>query len=405
MQSAKSSALAYGAPAWLGHVRLAHVLVLGLAARLLVLAIFPNQHFADAQAYVETGRALVTTGFMSRTNYMPLYPLWTWIWGGAWGVKVGDILVSTATIWLIWRLSETIIKDRTTALLAASAAAVYPFFLFYAVSGLTETLFTFLLLASILCFYQRRFAFGSALFVLTILIRPTLDLLAPIFIAAFALVIHRTSFREAAYRVAQYACIYIVLMSPWWIDNYLHYGTFVRLDLGAGIVLYSGNNPLNISGGGVVGGEKGSDVDLTPFSSITDPVKRNTALETAAKTFIEHHPLRFIELAGIKFVRFWRLWPYAGEYEQLWVIAASVLSYGVLLGFSILYLAADGWRNARLLAPIVLLTTYLTLVHMATIASIRYRFPLEPFIVILGSAGVLAAARALSSAVLRPSAH
>lgn len=400
MSLAHSLVRAYGARVWLGRVRLTHALILGLAARLLVFAIYPNQHFADAQAYVETGRALITTGFMSRANYMPLYPLWTWLWGGAWGVRLGDILVSTATIWLIWRLAEAVINDRTAALVAASAAAVYPFFLFYAVSGLTETLFTFLVLASILCFYRRRFGYGSALFVLTILVRPTLELLGPVFIATFALMIHRMSLREVAYRVAQYSCIYLVLMSPWWVDNYLHYGSFVRLDLGAGIVLYSGNNPLNASGGGVVGGEKGSDVDLNPFNSITDPVKRNAAMEAAAKNFIEHHPLRFIELAGIKFVRFWRLWPYAGEYDQPWIIVASVLSYGVLLGFSILYLVIEGRRHFHLLAPILVLTAYLTLVHMATIASIRYRFPLEPFIVILGSAGVSVAARLASAAVV-----
>lgn len=403
METVSPSVLTFRAPSWFGRVHLIHVLLLGLAARFLVFAIFPNQHFPDAQVYVETGHALATTGFMSQSKYMPLYPLWTWIWGGAWGVKIGDVLISTAMIWLIWRLAETIIKDRTVALLAACAAAVYPFFLFYAVSGLTETLFTFLLLASILCFYQGRFAAGCVLFVLTILIRPTLDLLGPIFVSAFALAIHRASVREAAYRVAQYACIYVVLMSPWWIDNYLHYGAFVRLDLGAGIVLYSGNNPLNISGGGVVGAERGTDVDLTPFSVISDPVKRNAALEAAARNFIERHPLRFIELAGVKFVRFWRLWPYAGEYEQPWIIAASVLSYGVLLGFSILYLAIDGRRNIRLLVPVLLLTIYLTLVHMATIASIRYRFPLEPFVLILGVAGALTAVRAASATIIRRS--
>lgn len=388
--------------AQLGRVRIGHILVLGLVARLLVLALLPDQHFSDAQVYVETGHALATTGFMSSPIYMPLYPLWTWLWGGASGVKFGDVLVSTASIWLIWRLATLLVKDRVAPLLAAGVAAIYPHFLFYAASGLTETLFTFLLLGAFLCLYERRFAYGSALLVFSILVRPALDLVAPVLVAVFALVIHRTAVREASYRIAQYACIYVVLMTPWWVDNYLHYGQFVRLDLGDGIVLYSGNNPLNTSGGGITGGEKGSDFDTTPFKSISNPVERNNALKQAAWNFIRHNPGRFLELAAVKFERFWRLWPYAGEYEKPWIIAASLLSYGLLLACTVLYLAGAGWPNLRRVVPVLVLTAYLTLVHMATIGSVRYRLPLEPFIVVLGSAGALRLGRLL---LLRHSAR
>lgn len=385
---------AWPAPlAWLDRVEIGHILAGGLVVRLLVFAMLPDQHFGDARLYVETGRALATTGFMSSPIYMPLYPLWTWVWGGAWGVKLGDILASTITIWLIWRLASHLLEDRRAAVLAAGIAAVYPHFLFYAVSGLTETLFTCLLLAAFLCLYRGQFARGSALLVLTILVRPTLDLLAPILVAVFALSIHRAPAKAIAYRVAQYACIYLALMTPWWVDNYLHYGTFVRLDLGDGIVFYSGNNPENRSGGGVFGDEKGSDFDPAPFAAITDPVARNAALEHAAWDFIKHNPGRFAELAGIKFLRFWRLWPYAGEYEKPWIIAASLLSYGVLLVAAALYLGAAKRRNFVLLTPVLLLVGYLTVVHMATIGSIRYRFPLEPFIVVVGSAQILSFGR------------
>jgi 4-amino-4-deoxy-L-arabinose transferase-like glycosyltransferase len=372
--------------AWIRRLDIGHLLAAGLLARLVVFALLPDQHFGDARLYVDTGHALATTGVMSSPIYMPLYPLWTWIWGGAWGVKLGDILVSTATIWLVFCATETVTMDRPAALIAAAIAAMYPHFLFYAVSGLTETLYAFLLVSSLLCLYRRRFAIGSALLVFTILVRPTLDLLAPILIAAFALVVHRASLREAALRIGQYACIYVALMSPWWVHNYLNYGTFVRLDLGDGVVLYSGNNPLNKSGGGVIGDENGSDVDLTPFNSIANPVKRNAELEHAAWKFIEQNPGRFLELAGIKFVRFWRLWPYAGEYDKPWIVATSLLSYGLVLSLTLFYLATQGRRNFRCLLPILLLAGYLTLVHMATIGSIRYRFPLEPFMIMLASA-------------------
>ncbi|MBV8534760.1 MAG: hypothetical protein JO128_04150, partial [Alphaproteobacteria bacterium] len=83
-----------------------------------------------------------------------------------------------------------------------------------------------------------------------------------------------------------------------------------------------------------------------------------------------------------------------GEYEKPWIVAASLLSYGILLVCAIGLLASEGRRHFRVLSPILLLTVYLTLAHMATIGSIRYRFPLEPFIVILGSAGAAVLVRA-----------
>lgn len=373
----------------LSRVHIGHILALGLVVRLAVFAILPDQHFGDARLYVETGHALATTGVMSSYIYMPLYPLWTWVWGGAWGAKLGDILVSTATIWIIWRLSMIVIRDRAAALAAAITAALYPHFLFYAVSGLTETLFAFLLTAAFLCLYRRRFGWGAVFLVLTILVRPTLDFLAPLLIIAFAIGVHRLSARETVVHVLRYVCLYVALMSPWWVHNYLKYGEFVRLDLADGIVLYSGNNPLNTSGGGVVGDLKGSDVDMTSFDRIPNLVDRNKALKQAAWEFIKENPGRFVELAGTKFLRFWRLWPYAGEYEKPWIIAASLLSYGVLLVFCVMFLLRNGAREFGLLSPILLLTLYLTFVHMVTIGSIRYRFPLEPFIVILGSAAVI----------------
>lgn len=361
------------------------IVVIGLIARLITLGLLPDQDFPDARVYAESGRSLATSGIMSSPIYMPLYPLWTWIWGGAWGVRLGDVLLSSITIALIYRLSVTLFQDRAAALVAAAAAAIYPHFLFYAVSGLTETAFTFLLWGAFLSLYQGRYVAGSVFLVLGILVRPAIDLLAPALVFLFAMVTHRAPLRAALFRVGQYALVYVVLMGPWWAHNYAKYGEFVRLNPGDGIPFYSGNNPMNRSGGGVAGQAKESDMDLAPFYAIKDPIERNAALKEAAWTFIRENPGRFLELAGVKFVRFWRLWPYAGEYEKPSIIATSVLSYGSFLVLSLVFLVRDGHRHLRVLTPVLVLAAYLTAVHMVTIGSIRYRFPLEPALLILGS--------------------
>lgn len=359
-----------------------HAVGIGVLVRVAVLVVLPDQDFPDARAYVNDGRALFRDGFIASIEYMPLYPIWTFITGGGLTLRLADIALSSATIWLVWRLSHEIFAHPGAALLAAFAAAVWPHFAFYAVSGLTETAFVFIVCLGFLLLYRDKWLAAAVCLVLSILIRPSLELLLPILMFAFASVVHRTGARIALTRVAILGVVYLVVMAPWWVHQHAKYGAFVRLNLGDGIVLYSGNNAMNRTGGGITD----VDVDLTPFNHLRDqPVARNEAMKQAAIAFIGDNPIRFIELAGLKFVRFWRLWPHTPQYQNAAIIVVSLLSYGVMLLATIGFLIRHARAFWRPVLPILLYAGYLTAVHMVTIGSIRYRFPLEPFLIILGS--------------------
>lgn len=170
-------------------------------------------------------------------------------------------------------------------------------------------------------------------------------------------------------------------MAPWWTHQYNKYGEFVRLNLGDGVVLYAGNNPLNKTGGGI----NGVDVDESIFGAIKDPVNRNRAMKDEAFKFIINNPANFIELSFKKFVRFWRLWPYASEYQSWYVVTSSLLSYGIVLLMALFFIFFYFRKSYIKLSPILATIFYLTIVHMVTIGSIRYRLPLEPFLIILSS--------------------
>jgi hypothetical protein len=360
------------------------ILGLGLTVRLLALWLLPNPDFPDARAYVTAGRELLSSGMMHVEIYMPLYPIWTAIWGGGISLRLADIVLSVAMIWIIYELSFELFRDIRAARLAAVAAAIYPHFIFYSVVGLTETAYLFVLCGAFLLLYRDRYVAGSALLVASILIRPSIDLLAPILVVLFAFFVHRRTPIQSAGRLLAYALCYVILMAPWWAHNIGKYGEFVRLTLGDGVVLYSGNNPLNQSGGGVDDSTKGTDMDRSGFIVMADPIQRNQAYRDAALAFISENPGRFVELAAIKFVRFWRLWPYAPEFETPTIIAVSLLSYGVMLVLAIVFLWRQGLTEFRKISPILLWAAYLTLVHMITIGSVRYRLPLEPFVIIFG---------------------
>ncbi len=343
--------------------------------------IYPDQHFPDATAYKAIGKEIFSGKLITNNIYMPLYPIWSYITGLGVGQLLMDILISVASVWLIFSLSLYFFQDRMMALLSAFIASIYPHFIFYSVSGLTEIFFTFLLLLSFLLFYKERIFLAIVISILAVLVKPTFDFLNPVLVVLFVRYVHDGSWKKVIQYLFVYAISYMIIMSPWWMHQHKKYGEFVRLSLGDGIVLYTGNNPLNRSGGGIVG----TDVDMSSFNNEKNPVIRNNKMKRVAIEYIASNPDHFVELAGLKFLRFWRLWPYTQHYQQWYVVTAFLLSYGLILFLAIGFMLRSGRRYFRKLVPIFALFSYLTLVHMVTIGSIRYRFPLEPFLIIFAS--------------------
>ena len=361
------------------------VVAIALLGRVGVLLLLPNNEFPDTNTYLNAGRDLFTTGHIKADNVMPLYPIISYLLGNLLFIKLFDIVISSLTVLVVYKLAVSIFDNHIVGIFAAIITAVYPYFIFYSIAALTETTYIFLVLLAFYFLYKGKVLPGSIILVLSVLERPTLDLLAPILIFAFSYFVHKLSIKKSFMNVGLYLLVYLVLMSPWWIHNFTKYDTFVRLNLGDGITWYSGNNPLNMSGGGVVGSEKGDDVDMSEFDKIKDPIEKNNALKKAAFDYIRSNPGRFIELAGLKFVRFWRLWPYAPEYESIKYIVMSVFSFGIVLVLSIAFVLANLKKYFIKLLPIYGMILYFTAVHMVLIASLRYRLPLEPFLIIFAS--------------------
>jgi len=353
----------------------------GLFIRILALIILPDNSFPDSRTYASSGQELFKNGQISSDIVMPLYPIVNFLFGGIHGVKIFDILISSLTTVLLSMVSLKIYNCKTTSFFSALILSFYPHSIFYSISALTETLFVFSFLLSIYFFYSRNYLTGSIFFVLGVLIRPTFDYLALVVIFLFVYIVHKRNLIYFSKVALGYIAIYCVIMSLWWVHNYQKFSTFVRLNLGDGVVLYSGNNPMNNSGGGIAG----IDVDLSAYKKIEDPLIRNKKLKEDAIEFILHNPLKTIKLSFEKFLRFWRIWPYAPEYQQFHIKIISLLSYGAMLMLGFFYFYRISSSELRLISPLIFSIIYLTAIHMLTIGSIRYRYPIEPFLIIFAS--------------------
>jgi 4-amino-4-deoxy-L-arabinose transferase-like glycosyltransferase len=367
------------------------LLLLGLALRLAAIWLVPDQsiNLPDAEQYRNSASQLLHGGFIVFPYFMPLYPTLIALTGPGWGQLFADILLSTALIWLVYELALALFADAAIALIAAAGVALYPQFIFFAVVGMSESLFMALFVGAFLCWYRGRFVAAAVLAVLSILTRPAVDLLAPLLVLYFALAIHRLPIGKAIWQMVIYGLIYCALMAPWWWHNVHFRGTFVRLSLGGGENFYSGNNPMNKTGGGI----RGVDYSNQAFDHIADPVARDRALWNAGLTFIRENPGHFVEFAGIKFLRFWRLWPFTEAYSSPLIVAIYVTGYVPIFLLTLLYLARWGFSDFIRIAPMLAFAAYLTLVDMVFVASLRYRLPIEPFMIVLAATAVVRTAR------------
>lgn len=379
-------------------VIIAAILVLAFILRVIAALVIPDQGYLlhDAAGYRDSALHLLNHWRMANPYQMPLYPLLIAATGPGLGQLAADITLSVISVWLVCELAEELFADQFATIFSGLMAACYPPLIFFSVVGLSETLFITLILVSFLSWYRANFAAAGVAAVLAILTRPVFDIFAPVLVILFALVVHRLSFIQMLGRLAVYATIYCVLMTPWWLSNYQAYGQFVHLTPGGGTALYAGNNPLNHSGGGNVG----VDYDLTTFEKIADPVERDGALRSAAFRYIADHPLRFLELAGLKFIRMWRPWPANDGYRNFATILIAILSFvpvALLAGMGV-YLKRT---TVRRLSPILSFALGYTAVHMILVGTIRYRLPLEPFLLILSSVAISYLVRAMLSFLAR----
>ena len=125
------------------------------------------------------------------------------------------------------------------------------------------------------------------------------------------------------------------------------------------------------------------------IAALPDEVERQRAYSKIAVAYITEDPGAFMRAAAKKFVRFWNVIPNAAEFKTGAYAFISAASFGPVLILALLCVMRR-WRDWRVLAPIFLIVGYFTAVHVITIASLRYRLPIEPLLIILAAERIAA---------------
>ncbi len=143
-----------------------------------------------------------------------------------------------------------------------------------------------------------------------------------------------------------------------------------------------GHHPDNVEGGGLA---SAPPLDLSPWLAIDDPIERDRALWRAAAGFVKDDPVRAARRVVVRAMRLWRPWPNNEDYRSPLVLVIWGASFLPVVGLAVVHLGRRTRRVGRSALLLWLPVAYLTAIHALTVASVRYRLPIEPLLILLAA--------------------
>ncbi|MCX6044215.1 MAG: glycosyltransferase family 39 protein [Chloroflexi bacterium] len=330
--------------------------------------------------------------------------------------------------WLSWRLGRRLFGPRV-GLVAAALSAVYIYFFYYAGSLITEPFY----LVSILWTFDVAFRLATVLQVrhqpnasqsrqwrlwlelglaigVTALLRQLFLLFVPFlygWLGWIWLRANRPAIKapqpkpQAGWQPLQgfvvATCMIGLLIAPWTLRNYWAFGTFVPLNTNAGYAFFWGNHPIyGTHFVGILPDDGPSYLDLIPKElRPLNEAALDRALLQRGIGFITADPQRYILLSISRLNEYFKFWPSAdsGMISNL----ARVGSFGLYLPFMLLGLGLSirrYWRSddPQQRADLILLYLFMfvyTAIHLLSWALIRYRLPVDLFLILFAALGLV----------------
>ena len=283
---------------------------------------------------------------------------------------------------------------RRTALVGATAVALYPLLVIYPLALATENLYIPLLVLSLWAVLRageegrlRDAALAGGLLGLTALTRSVVTFFVPL-ATVWIWYVSRPRRRGVAKGVVLVAC-FLLLTVPWSVRNTLLHGEFHFIESALGYDLYQGYHPQST-------GTFNWRIGYELLTMLDDGERHRLGME-AFWSFVRSNPGRIPYLMFRKLGYFWGLdkrafiYFYANNYFGPW---PGWLLAGALVGLCtpFVVIASAGLAGLALARPrreiglVALLMTYYVGIHTLILAEDRFHMPLVPLLAVLAGA-------------------
>jgi len=344
------------------------------------------------------------------------------------GVALGvaQTFLSSLTCVLIYHLAKRL-SGRALGALCGLATALYPVFIIQAARPFSLTLNSFLLallLWLLLGLLQRShpMTWVAAGIVAGLNALGRSSMLGFLVCIVGWLWLNRKGIPEWWRATAVIVLFTLLTLLPWTLRNYYLHGQLVLISTNGGFTFWNGNNPFTTGNAfdvyvgkarAYVGteideaaGEK-DIIDLRPYPlphEVAPDVQRlsevelDRALYQAGWRFIQENPRQWLALLKTKLLSFWWFRPHIGEsradlgeyglvYDPRWITPYKIL-YVAIFPFFLggLVFSLRRWRTYALF---YFLFAYLTIVYLAFNVMTRYRWEIEPYILLFALTAIV----------------
>jgi len=351
---------------------------------------------SDDLNYIKSAVVLIQKGILVYHNYneptvfiMPLYPfflaavfkIFGYGFAGMQAVRVIQAVLSCITIFLVFLIGRKLFNTKT-ALIASFLVSFYLPNITTTGYILTETLFTTLFYT--LIYFSFRFSTRSTtwkfvilgvIWALTTLCRPTIAMY-PIMYFLYLLLYLKINILETIKLGAAMAVTFILIMSPWWIRNYMEYETFIPMTASSGNPMLQGTYVNYVqSPDNVVYYKLGKNAFETDKTEVDVAKKR--IISEFKKDFWGY--LKWYTLD--KTVLFWSTIFYWKEFFRINWTYVLIFHYIILLGFFGIIILIINKNFLKYFLPISIII-YFNVIHCVYMAFDRYAFPVLPLVAI-----------------------
>lgn len=347
----------------------------------------------------------------------PLYPLFLaviyYFFGHSYfAVRIVQCILGSLLCIIIFYTGKALFEKKV-GLLSAAILCAYPPYIFYSFFGgpvflLSENLFTFLLgiftlFVIKILFIKTNFinSFISGLLTgLLVLTRPVFALF-PFFLAVLIFYKEKSIF----FTVRQTLVIlagFLVIIAPWAGRNYIVHKAFVPFSTEGGFVLYAGNNP-EANGAGLTDTDfLFSKEELNRLNSIPE-AEKDSMFRAKVKEFLISNYKKLPILSLKKLLVFWD--PYTTDYTSKnaysrrfnpWFFFIIIFALPAIIAS-----LKSGLNINNLLLPFMFI--YFIIMTIIFFGEPRFRYPLEPYLIILASYGIFRLYGSLNNKLLSTS--